>query len=137
MPSGIKINTRGDMEEISVDEIMDFIRINIDGDEYMIMERHRFNDCYIFVYGSLNVRFRLNEYYFRSSIERLRGDAYILCISTPDSDTCEFMDLSIPAFLNFYEEEVDLTVTDDEEEESYSSERTSDRDFLASEDDLE
>ncbi len=134
--SGIRVNTRGDMEEISVDEIMDFIRIHIDGDEYMIMERHRFNDCYIFVYGSFNLRLPRNQYEFRSSIERLRGDAYILCISTPDSESCEFMNLPIPVFRRFYEEEVDLEYTDDEEEESYSSERTSDRDFIASEDDM-
>ena len=76
-----------------------------------------------------------NRYEFQSSTPM--GDAYVIKISSINEEQFEFFDLTVWEFKDWDEEVVDLDVTSDEDEESYSSERTSDRDFIVTDDDMD
>ncbi len=134
MSLGIKINMYGEMEQILIDEIMDFIRFNHSNGDYRLVERYVYNNSYVYIYGNTNLSLPFNRYEFQGSV--LNGDAFVLRISNPDEEYCEFIDFYIHEFKNWYEDVVDITVTDDEEEESYDSENTSDRDFISDNDDM-
>ena len=129
MHFGIKVSTNGTFSNINVDNIMEVIRPNND---YSLVERYRRDNYYILIYGTINTELPFNRYEFSKST--LNGNAFIVKISSPDTDTCEFVNLSISEFKGWYEEVINIENTDDEEEESVS-EHTSDRDFLSDNDD--
>ena len=131
MPVGIKVNTNGDMEQMEVEEIMQIVRQTHEGVGYGMIERYVFSgNNAIFIYSSTDERLPFNMYEFQSSTPM--GEAYIMQIRG-DEESMDFEDLLIHQFKDWYEESVDLDITETEEE-SYDSENTSDRDFIAPED---
>ena len=131
MPVGIKVNINGDMEQMEVEEIMEVVRRTHEGVGYGMIERYVFSgNNAIFIYSSTDSNLPFNQYEFQSSTPM--GEAYIMQIRG-DEESMDFEDLFIHQFKDWYEESVDLDITETETE-SYDSENTSDRDFIAPED---
>lgn len=125
MPLGIKVNTNGDMEQMEIEDMMDIVR------HYGLVERYVFSGNHaVMIYSSTDESLPFNQYEFQSSTPM--GEAYILQIRG-DEESMEFVDLFIHEFRDWYEESVDLDITETEEESDYS-EHSSDLDFIAPED---
>lgn len=123
MSLALRINVDSTIEEIEVNNIVHTLQTETfyPFDEYKLIERYEINNCYMYLYGMLNLSYPINQYEFQQF--NMTGDVFVVLVDREG----DFLDLNEIDFLGFYELQIDLddTLIEDElnntDDEKYDS----------------